>query len=60
MSQESSVTLYKSLVHSHLEYANCVCSTHYQELTKRIEKVQMRATKSLPQVKDLSYSIYSN
>jgi len=55
LSQESFVILYKALVRSHLEYMLFVCvwSPHYQELIKRIEKVQMRATKLLPQIKDL-------
>jgi len=55
MSQESSVTLHKSLVHSHVEYANSVWSPHYQEFIKRTEKVQIRDTKLLPQIKGHSY-----
>jgi len=43
------------MVRSHLEYANCIwspCTVHDKKI---VEKVQMRATKLIKEVKHLSY-----
>jgi len=51
--------LYKSLVRSHIEYFNSVWSTQYIENHKKIEKVQMRATKLIYELKGLPHRVQS-
>ena len=47
--------LYKTLVRPHLEYGNVIWGPFYKEDIKAIEKVQRRATKMVPALKDMSY-----
>ena len=49
--------LYKTLIRPHLEYANCVWSPFLQQDINRIEKVQRRATKIIPSIRDLPYEV---
>ena len=49
------LTLNKSLVRSHLEYAGSIWSPYKKGLIESIEKVQRRATKIMPNLKYLPY-----
>lgn len=47
--------LYKSLIRGHLEYANTVWSPMKKGDIEHLEKVQRRATKLIPELKDTPY-----
>ena len=47
--------LFKALVRPHLEYGACIWNPHHKELINIIENVQRRATKQVPELRDLSY-----
>jgi len=55
MDKHTFITLYKSLVRPHLEYANSVWSPYKKGNVEAIEKVQKRATKLVISLKHLSY-----
>ena len=47
--------LYTALVRPHLVFANVVCYPYLQKDIESIERVQMRATKLVPSLKELPY-----
>ena len=49
------LTLYKSIVRPVLEYGSCVWSPHLSKDIKRIEGIQRRATKLIPDLEELPY-----
>ena len=53
--KEIFVFLYKSLVRPHLEFASCIWSPSQKYNIIKIEKVQRRATKLVPEIRDLPY-----
>ena len=48
--------LFKALVRPHLEYGNCVWCPQLKRDIATIEKVQRRATKLVPSLRDLPYA----
>ena len=55
LDKESMKTLFVSLVRPLLEFANVAWSPMYQKECNLIERVQQRATKLVPSLKNLSY-----
>ena len=55
LNKENMLLLYMSLVRPHLEYSVQAWRPHYRKDIDLIEKVQSRATKLIPQLKDKSY-----
>eukprot|EP00057_Strongylocentrotus_purpuratus_P009185 XP_011663659.1 PREDICTED: RNA-directed DNA polymerase from mobile element jockey-like [Strongylocentrotus purpuratus] len=55
MDEDMFCLLHKTLVRPHLEYANCVWNPFLRQDITKLEKVQRRATKMVPSIKDLPY-----
>jgi len=56
ISRNCFVTLYKSLVRSHLKYANSVWYPKRKSDIDKLERVQKRATKLIPELSKISYT----
>jgi len=57
LDEDAFVMLYKSLVRSHLEYVNSLWNPHRLGLIKDLEIVQMRETKLVICIKNLTYKV---
>jgi ribonuclease P/MRP protein subunit RPP40 len=55
VSKDCFLMLYKSMVRSHLEYANCVWTPKRKGDQDKLEKVQRRATKIVPELSGKPY-----
>ena len=49
------VTLYKSLIRSHLDYGNLIYFPHTKKCKQILENAQRRATRVVPELRGLSY-----
>ncbi len=49
------VPLYKEIVISHLEYCMQTCRPYHRKDIDKLEKIQRRATKLIPGLRNLSY-----
>ena len=47
--------LYKTLIRPHLEYGNAIWGPHFTLDQKAVERVQRRATRIIPSIRDLPY-----
>ncbi|XP_072017068.1 uncharacterized protein [Amphiura filiformis] len=56
MDRETFQSLYKTLIRPHVEYANCIWHPAFHKDLLSVEKVQRRATKIVPELKELSYA----
>ena len=55
LNKEIFTKLFKSMVRPHLEYAASTWNPYHKQDIKKLESVQRRATKQVPELKDLSY-----
>ena len=55
MDKQTFLKLYKVLVRSYLEYGNVIWSPLFKRQSIQIESIQRRATKLVPECRDMSY-----
>ncbi len=55
LDKDNFVTLYRSLVRPHIEYANQVWAPYLKKHITSLENIQRRATKLIPAIKKKSY-----
>lgn len=55
LDEETFLLLYKALVRPHVEYGNTVWNPHFKKDIEIVEKMQRRATKQIPTLKEMSY-----
>ena len=55
LNKDSQKYLFTSLVRPHLEYGNIIWSPTLQSHINNLEKIQRRATKMVPELKDITY-----
>ena len=54
------VPMYKAIVRPHLEYCIQAWRPHRKKDIDNLERIQRRATKIIPELRDLSYEDYYN
>ena len=54
--KDSFILLYKSLVRPHVEYGNTIWYPFLRKDIESVEKIQRRATKLIPELKDMTYT----
>ena len=56
LDKDSFSMLYKAIVRPHLEFASCIWNPRFKKTIDMVERVQRRATKLVPEVRDLPYT----
>ena len=54
--KDSFILLYNSLVRPHVEYGNTIWYPFLRKDIESVEKIQRRATKLIPELKDMTYT----
>ena len=57
LDKDSLLTIYKSLIRPHLEYGNLICSPRLKKHSIALEKIQRKATKLIPDLREEPYHL---